>query len=93
MKRADLNIVSAGYGACVLDSGCQVAALSQSLEHAAGGIVELAHLRAQAALLTWNAVGAPLCLVEVLAILQGCSKVMLYGVSTRNVHQSGCTSR
>ena len=52
MKRADLNIVAAGYGACVLDSGCQVAALSQGLEHAACGIVELAHLRAQAALLT-----------------------------------------
>ena len=50
MKRADLNIVAAGYGACVLDSGCQVAALSQGLEHAACGIVELAHLRAQAGL-------------------------------------------
>ena len=44
MKRAYLNIVTAGYGACVLDSGCQVAALSQGLKHAACGVVELAHL-------------------------------------------------
>ena len=93
MKAGHLNIVPAGHGACVLDSGCQVAALSQSLEHATCGVVELAHLRAQAVLLTCILVVAPLTLIEVLVMKQGCSRVMLYGFQTGNVHQPGCTAR
>ena len=57
MKRAHLNIVATGYSACVLDSGSQVPALSQGPEDAACRIVELAYLRAQAALLICTAVG------------------------------------
>ena len=64
MKGAHLDVVAAGYSACVLDSGCQVAALSQGLKHATCGIVVLAHLQPQAALLDCAVVGAPLLLEE-----------------------------
>ena len=69
LEGAYLNIVAAGYSACVLDSGCQVAALRQSLEDAACGIVELAHLRGagSTAYLEWER----LTLVEVLSMKQG----------------------